>query len=149
MALTKSGVVENIVDKTGFAKNASATAVESLLEIIKGSLEKGEDVMVSGFGKFSVKEKTERKGRNPATGGDMMLGARKVVTFKCSGKGKRSTGSRADGRRKKLKTGPLKSPAFNNIIEANAQVCRLNSASRLSNRRRPFQPVCSYRQFFV
>ncbi|MBW2608445.1 MAG: integration host factor subunit alpha [Deltaproteobacteria bacterium] len=60
--------------------------VKTLLEIIKGTLKSGEDVLVSGFGKFSVKEKNERKGRNPATGEDMMLAPRKVVTFKCSGK---------------------------------------------------------------
>jgi len=53
---------------------------------MKKTLESGEDVLISGFGKFRVKEKTERKGRNPATGGDMMLAPRKVVTFKCSGK---------------------------------------------------------------
>ena len=86
MTLTKNAVVENVMDKTGFTKQASAGVVESLLEIIKGSLEKGEDVLVSGFGKFCVKEKKERKGRNPATGTDMTLSARRVVTFKCSGK---------------------------------------------------------------
>ena len=86
MALTKIDVVEKVVDKTGFTKNDSAAVMESLLELIKGSLERGEDVLVSGFGKFCVKEKRERKGRNPATGTDMMLPARRVVTFKCSGK---------------------------------------------------------------
>jgi integration host factor subunit alpha len=60
--------------------------VESLIEIIKSTLESGEDVLVSGFGKFCVKEKNERKGRNPATDEDLMLPARRVVTFKCSGK---------------------------------------------------------------
>ena len=60
--------------------------VETLLEIIKKTLESGEDVLVSGFGKFCVKEKAERRGRNPATGGDLMLAPRRVVTFKCSGK---------------------------------------------------------------
>jgi integration host factor subunit alpha len=54
------------------------------LEIIKRTLESGEDVMISGFGKFCVKEKKQRKGRNPATGKDMMLEPRKVVTFRCS-----------------------------------------------------------------
>jgi integration host factor subunit alpha len=60
--------------------------IENLLEIIKKTLEKDEDVLISGFGKFCVKQKRERKGRNPATGDDMMLAPRKVVTFKCSGK---------------------------------------------------------------
>ena len=67
-------------------KKESIAIVESLLEIIKDSLESGEDVLVSGFGKFCVKQKKERKGRNPATGKDMILAPRKVVTFKCYGK---------------------------------------------------------------
>ncbi|MBC2710312.1 MAG: integration host factor subunit alpha [Desulfosarcina sp.] len=58
----------------------------TLLEIIKSSLSAGENVLVSGFGKFCVKEKKKRKGRNPATGDEMMLDDRRVVTFKCSGK---------------------------------------------------------------
>ncbi len=52
---------------------------------MKSTLASGDDVLISGFGKFCVKAKQERKGRNPATGGDMMLAPRKVVTFKCSG----------------------------------------------------------------
>jgi integration host factor subunit alpha len=67
-------------------KNESIEAVESLLEIIKSTLESGEDVLISGFGKFCVKDKNERKGRNPATGETAILPARRVVTFKCSGK---------------------------------------------------------------
>ena len=85
MGLTKNDVVEQVVDATGFTRKDSVAIVESLLEIIKGSLEQGEDVLVSGFGKFCVKCKNERKGRNPATGTDIMLPARRVVTFKCSG----------------------------------------------------------------
>ena len=100
MALTKSDVVEQVVDATGLARNATVAVVESLLEIIKGTLEKGEDVLVSGFGKFCVKCKNERKGRNPATGTDMMLPARRVVTFKCSGKLRgKINGSRSGKRR--------------------------------------------------
>ena len=60
--------------------------VKIILELIKSRLESGEDVLISGFGKFCVKEKGERKGRNPATGEDLMLPPRRVVTFKCSGK---------------------------------------------------------------
>ena len=86
MGLTKNDVVEQVVDATGFTRKDSVAIVESLLEIIKGSLEQGEDVLVSGFGKFCVKCKNERKGRNPATGTDIMLPARRVVTFMCSGK---------------------------------------------------------------
>jgi len=60
--------------------------VEEMLEIIKSTLASGDDIMISGFGKFQVNEKAPRKGRNPATGADMMLDGRKTVTFKCSGK---------------------------------------------------------------
>jgi integration host factor subunit alpha len=62
----------------------STQLVESFLEIIKKSLENGEDILISGFGKFSVKEKNERKGRNPQTGEDLILKSRRVVTFRCS-----------------------------------------------------------------
>jgi len=86
MTLTKIQIVESIQNQTGFPKNRSLQIVETLLEIIKSTLESGEDVLVSGFGKFCVKEKKERKGRNPATGDAMMLAPRKVVTFTCSGK---------------------------------------------------------------
>jgi integration host factor subunit alpha len=79
-------MVETIQNQTGFPKNRSLEIVETLLEIIKRTLASGEDVLASGFGKFCVKEKKERKGRNPATGDAMMLEPRKVVTFKCSGK---------------------------------------------------------------
>jgi integration host factor subunit alpha len=86
MTLTKIQIVESIQNQTGFPKNKSTEIVETLLEIIKRTLASDDNVLVSGFGKFSVMEKKERKGRNPATGEDMMLEPRKVVTFKCSGK---------------------------------------------------------------
>ncbi len=85
MALTKSDIVESIYNQLGFPRSQSTEAIEILLEIIKRSLEDGDDVMVSGFGKFCVRDKSQRKGRNPATGQDMMLDKRRVVTFKCSG----------------------------------------------------------------
>jgi integration host factor subunit alpha len=85
MALTKSDIVAKIHD-LGFPKRKSVETVESLLEMIKNTLENGEDVLISGFGKFCVKNKKERRGRNPATGSDLILRERKVVTFKCSGK---------------------------------------------------------------
>ena len=85
MTLTKIQIVESIQNQTGFPKNKSSEIVETLLEIIKRTLASGDDVLVSGFGKFCVNEKKERKGRNPATGDAMMLEARRVVTFKCSG----------------------------------------------------------------
>ncbi len=84
MTLTKEQIVDAIQEQIGFHRKKSAELVESLLEIIKRSLENGDDVLISGFGKFCVKHKSERKGRNPATGHDMMLAKRKVVTFKCS-----------------------------------------------------------------
>jgi len=85
MALTKNDIVTSIHD-VGFTKKKSVEIIESLLEIIKNTLEKNEDVLISGFGKFCVKQKKQRRGRNPATGDDLMLEERKVVTFKCSGK---------------------------------------------------------------
>ena len=84
MALTKFCIVEQLQSELGFPKKKSVDTVESLLEIIKSTLVSGEDVLVSGFGKFCVKEKNERKGRNPATGEDAILPARRVVTFRCS-----------------------------------------------------------------
>jgi integration host factor subunit alpha len=86
MTLTKIQIVESIHNQIGIPKNKSTDIVETLLEIIKSTLESGEDVLISNFGKFCVKEKRERKGRNPASGGAMMLRSRKVVVFKCSGK---------------------------------------------------------------
>ena len=86
MALTKHDIAERIREQLGFPRNESIEITETLLELIKASLESGDDVLVSGFGKFCVKDKKERKGRNPATGDDLMLKPRRVVTFKCSGK---------------------------------------------------------------
>jgi integration host factor subunit alpha len=85
MALTKNDIVTS-VHELGFTKKKSVEIIETLLEIMKSTLEKGEDVLISGFGKFCVKQKKQRRGRNPATGTDLILNERKVVTFKCSGK---------------------------------------------------------------
>jgi integration host factor subunit alpha len=85
MAVTKDDIVARI-HEVGFTKKQSVDLVEMLIEIIKGNLEKSEDVLVSGFGKFCVKQKNQRRGRNPATGEDLMLRQRRVITFKCSGK---------------------------------------------------------------
>ena len=73
MTLTKAKIVDVIHNELGFPKNRSAEVLEILLEMIKRNLDKGEDVLISGFGKFCVKEKKQRRGRNPATGNDMML----------------------------------------------------------------------------
>jgi integration host factor subunit alpha len=86
MTLTKANLSESICSQCGFSKTKSTELVETILEIIKGSLEGGEDVLISSFGKFCVKDKRERRGRNPATGNDMTLGERRVVLFRSSGK---------------------------------------------------------------
>jgi integration host factor subunit alpha len=85
MAVTKDDIVARI-HEVGFTKKQAVDLVETLIEIIKGTLERGEDVLVSGFGKFCIKNKHQRRGRNPATGEDLMLRQRRVITFKCSGK---------------------------------------------------------------
>jgi integration host factor subunit alpha len=86
MALTKEKIIDSVHQQLGLPRNKSTEVVEQLIETIKSTLATGEDVLVSGFGKFSVNDKKERKGRNPATGDSMMLRPRRVVTFKCSGK---------------------------------------------------------------
>jgi len=86
MTLAKSHLIDAITDQNGYTHKNSSETVETILELIKSTLVSGKDVMISGFGKFCVKEKRERKGRNPATGEDMMLAPRWVVTFRCSGK---------------------------------------------------------------
>jgi len=86
MTLTKADIVASIAEQNGLPKTKSFEIVEMLLEIIKKSLESGEDVLISGFGKFCVQKKNERRGRNPSTGEDMMLAPRRIVTFKWSRK---------------------------------------------------------------
>ena len=84
MSLTKANIVDSICNHSGCSKTQSIDLMESILKTIKMTLESGEDVLISGFGKFCVKEKKERRGRNPQTGDDLMLGSRHVVIFKCS-----------------------------------------------------------------
>ena len=84
MALTKDHLMTVIHKKLGLPKSKSVKLVESLLETMKIELERGEDVLISRFGKFCVKSKNARRGRNPATGEDLMLGSKRIVTFKCS-----------------------------------------------------------------
>jgi integration host factor subunit alpha len=86
MSLTKDDLVKTLAEKTGYSLIHSVQLVDTLVEIIKSKLAAGEDVLVSGFGKFCVKKKSERRGRNPATGQDLMLKPRRVVTFKWSAK---------------------------------------------------------------
>ena len=85
MTLIKSDIIESIGNQLGFPKSKSSRLVEAALEIIKSSLESGESILISGFGKFEVKDKHKRRGRNPQTGDDLMLDPRRVITFKCSG----------------------------------------------------------------
>ena len=84
--LTKTKIIDAVAESNGYTRKKSIETVETVLELIKHSLESGEDVLISGFGKFCVKEKQGRRGRNPSTGEDMMLEPRRVVTFMCSGK---------------------------------------------------------------
>ena len=84
MTITKAQLSDSIYRQVYLPKTKSAQVVDSLLEIIKSTLENGEDVLISGFGKFCVKNKRKRTGRNPQTGKDIVLGERRVVTFKCS-----------------------------------------------------------------
>jgi integration host factor subunit alpha len=84
--LTKAKIIDAVAESNGYTRKKSIETVETVLELIKRSLESGEDVLISGFGKFSVNQKAARKGKNPATGEDMILKTIRVVTFKCSGK---------------------------------------------------------------
>ena len=85
MALTKEKIIDSIYNQVGLSKSQSRNVVERLLEIMKQSLESGENILISGFGKFVVKEKSARRGRNPQTTEDLQLRARRVVVFKTSG----------------------------------------------------------------
>ena len=86
MACTKETLRERLMEGMGLEKKAADEALGTLLEILKDTLGSGEDIMISGFGKFSVNEKAARKGRNPATNSAMMLPPRRVVTFRCAGR---------------------------------------------------------------
>ena len=86
MALTKAHMVETIQNQLHYRRKDSVELVESILKIMKKALHSGDEVMISGFGKFCINEKRARRGRNPATGDDLMLAPRRVITFKCSGK---------------------------------------------------------------
>jgi integration host factor subunit alpha len=83
MALTKERIIEELRN-TDLKKSEASKVTQSVLEIIKRTLESGENVLISGFGKFYVKEKKARRGRNPQTGEDLMLRPRRVVNFQCS-----------------------------------------------------------------
>jgi integration host factor subunit alpha len=84
MPVTKATLADSIYNHSDLQKKESIVIVDSLLEIMKSTLESGEDILISGFGKFTVKEKKTRKGRNPQTEEPLQLDARKVVIFRCS-----------------------------------------------------------------
>ena len=85
MALTKERLIDSIYDNVGLSKHLSRSVVERLFDIMKKTMESGEDLLISGFGKFVVKEKAARRGRNPQTAEELELRARRIVTFKASG----------------------------------------------------------------
>ena len=85
MTLVKDNLIQSLYDQCGLSKHKSIVLVQEVFELIKKALESGDDVLISGFGKFFVRRKAPRRGRNPATGEDLTLGARTVVGFKCSG----------------------------------------------------------------
>ena len=97
MTLTKDHLVNSIYTTLDIPKGKSSACVETLLETVKDRLANNEDVLISGFGKFCVKDKKDRRGRNPATGEDLTLDARRVVVFKMfrcfKGKGKWKEGN--------------------------------------------------------
>jgi integration host factor subunit alpha len=82
--LTKAHIIDAAIEQNGYTRKKSIETIEILLELIKQSLESGEDILISGFGKFCVKQKAKRRGRNPATREDMIMAPRKVVRFQCS-----------------------------------------------------------------
>jgi integration host factor subunit alpha len=83
--MTKEKIIDQVYQSTSFSKSKARNVVETILELMKGTLAEGEDILVSGFGKFMVKAKQARRGRNPQTRADLQLRARKVVVFKTSG----------------------------------------------------------------
>ncbi|MBI5657907.1 MAG: integration host factor subunit alpha [Geobacter sp.] len=82
--MTKADIVEKIYEKVGFSKKESAELVEMVFDIIKGTLEDGDKIKIAGFGNFVVKSKADRRGRNPQTGEEITITARKILTFKPS-----------------------------------------------------------------
>jgi integration host factor subunit alpha len=84
MTLTKDNLIQALYDQAGLSKQKARTTVDTVFELVKKELESGEDVLISGFGKFIVRKKEARRGRNPQTGQDLTLEPRRVITFKCS-----------------------------------------------------------------
>ncbi len=84
--VTKDTLVQEIHDRMGYPKTRSKELIDSMVELMKSTLESGEDILISGFGKFYLYDKRARRGRNPKTGEDMMLPARRIVVFSATGK---------------------------------------------------------------
>jgi len=82
--MTKADLIESVYLKTGFSKKESAEIVETVFDLIKDTLEDGEKIKIAGFGNFVVKEKATRRGRNPQTGDEIEISARRILTFKPS-----------------------------------------------------------------
>lgn len=82
--MTKADIVERVSERIGVTKKESQDLVESVLSLLKNTLEAGEDVKISGFGKFEVKQKKNRRGRNPQTGETITIEARQILSFKPS-----------------------------------------------------------------
>jgi integration host factor subunit alpha len=95
--MTKAEIVEHIYERVGFSKKEAAEVVESIFEVIKARLEKGEKVKISGFGNFVINEKRPRKGRNPQTGDEIVISGRRVLSFKPSQVLKRTINSDSEG----------------------------------------------------
>ena len=96
MTVTKETLINKVYHQVGLSKARSKQVVEALIEIIKKTLESGEDVLISGFGKFMIRDKAARKGRNPQTSEELQLRARRVVSFKVSGVLKKKINSPKD-----------------------------------------------------
>ena len=82
--MTKADIIENIYERVGISKKETALAIETIFDTIKSTLEAEENVKISGFGNFTIRKKRARRGRNPQTGEEIEISARKVITFKPS-----------------------------------------------------------------
>lgn len=82
--LTKSGIIDEIVLNTGLSRKEASEGIETFIDIIKGNLAKTESVSISGFGKWKIREKSARRGRNPKTAEEITISPRRVVTFSLS-----------------------------------------------------------------
>jgi integration host factor subunit alpha len=82
--MTKADIVEIVFQKVGFSKKDVANVIEEIFECVKGALEAGDKVKISGFGNFNIRHKRARRGRNPQTGSEITIDERKVMTFKAS-----------------------------------------------------------------